>query len=343
MRQRRRAARRAGVARLPDRGRGRRRSRAGRDWLQELARREARRRGWRRPTCRCGSPPSGCRNSRLCGRSATLEPAIAAPGDTPSETWSPEAALIEIVRGRLEGSGPVTRSALAAPLGLERGAIDAALAALRGGRLRDARPLHAGRRTADEWCERRLLARIHRYTVKRLRAEIEPVAARDFLRFLFAWQRVTRRDAHGRPGCARRGARAARRASRRRPAPGRARSCRRASPDYEPAWLDDQCLAGRVAWTRLRPRAAPPERGGAARVAGAHHADHAVGAPHMRALGMRCSAGDERDPEPHAAQAVARLHPRARRLVLRRDRSTAPACCARRSRRRWPNWSRSAS
>ena len=36
----------------------------------------------------------------------------------------------------------------------------------------------------EEWCERRLLARIHHYTVKRLRAEIEPVAARDFLRFL---------------------------------------------------------------------------------------------------------------------------------------------------------------
>ena len=44
---------------------------------------------------------------------------------------------------------------------------------------------------ADEWCDRRLLARIHNYTVKRLRAEIEPVAARDFLRFLFAWQHVT--------------------------------------------------------------------------------------------------------------------------------------------------------
>ena len=42
-----------------------------------------------------------------------------------------------------------------------------------------------------EWCERRLLARIHRYTVKRLRAEIEPVAARDYLRFLFDWQVVS--------------------------------------------------------------------------------------------------------------------------------------------------------
>src|SRR5262249_51292493 len=42
----------------------------------------------------------------------------------------------------------------------------------------------------EEWCERRLLARIHGYTVKRLRAEIEPVAARDFLRFLLSWQHV---------------------------------------------------------------------------------------------------------------------------------------------------------
>jgi ATP-dependent Lhr-like helicase len=42
----------------------------------------------------------------------------------------------------------------------------------------------------EEWCERRLLARIHRYTVKRLRAEIEAVPAKDFLRFLCEWQRV---------------------------------------------------------------------------------------------------------------------------------------------------------
>ena len=41
-----------------------------------------------------------------------------------------------------------------------------------------------------EWCDRRLLARIHRYTLNRLRAEIEPVSAADFMRFLFAWQRV---------------------------------------------------------------------------------------------------------------------------------------------------------
>ena len=47
-----------------------------------------------------------------------------------------------------------------------------------------------------------LLARIHHYTVRRLRAEIEPVAAKDFLRFLFAWQRGDGRDASGGAGCA---------------------------------------------------------------------------------------------------------------------------------------------
>ena len=41
-----------------------------------------------------------------------------------------------------------------------------------------------------EWCDRRLLARIHRYTLNRLRAEIEPVSAADFMRFLFSWQHV---------------------------------------------------------------------------------------------------------------------------------------------------------
>jgi ATP-dependent Lhr-like helicase len=42
--------------------------------------------------------------------------------------------------------------------------------------------------TAGEWCERGLLARIHRYTLKQLRSEIEPVAPADFMRFLFRWQ-----------------------------------------------------------------------------------------------------------------------------------------------------------
>src|SRR5438034_1654957 len=121
--------------------------------------------------------------------SATLAPAIAAPSAAVGASCGREEALIEIVRGRLEGLGPVTGEALPAPLGLTAHEIAAALAALEaeGFAMRGCFTLAAA---GEEWCERRLLARIHGYTVKRLRAEIEPVAARDFLRFLLTWQCV---------------------------------------------------------------------------------------------------------------------------------------------------------
>ncbi|MBV8335372.1 MAG: ATP-dependent DNA helicase, partial [Alphaproteobacteria bacterium] len=105
----------------------------------------------------------------------------------------------------------------------------------------------------DEWCERRLLARIHRYTVGRLRAEIQPVAARDFLRFLFEWQRVAPDARMEGPDAVEilirqlEGFEAPAGAWETEILPARLN-------DYEPAWLDDQCLAGRIVWTRLRSR-----------------------------------------------------------------------------------------
>src|SRR2546430_11984919 len=119
---------------------------------------------------------------------ATLGPATAAPAGAVGADCSREEALVEVLRGRLEGLGPVTREALTAALGLAPNEIAAALAALEaeGFAMRGRFTPAAG----EEWCERRLLARIHGYTVKRLRAEIEPVAARAFLRFLLTWQPV---------------------------------------------------------------------------------------------------------------------------------------------------------
>ena len=97
---------------------------------------------------------------------------------------------VEILRGRLEGLGPVTPTTLTAPLGLEPGATAGALAALESeGAILKGRFLPGV--NDEQWCDRRLLARIHHYTVRRLRSEIDPVAARDFLRFLFAWQHVS--------------------------------------------------------------------------------------------------------------------------------------------------------
>jgi len=174
---------------------------------------------------------------------------IAPPAEPAPRVWSPEEALVEILRGRLEGVGPVTLTALAAPLGLEPEEIAAALVALEteGFALR-------GRFTPgtnqDEWCDRRLLARIHHYTVRRLRAEIEPVAARDFLRFLFAWHHLTDEtrpegpDALAATVALLEGFEAPAGAWETELLPARLAG-------YETSWLDDECLAGRVAWARL--------------------------------------------------------------------------------------------
>jgi ATP-dependent helicase Lhr and Lhr-like helicase len=193
------------------------------------------------------------------------EAATTPPIDVPTtyeKQWDTEEALVEVVRGRLEGVGPVTSAAIATSLGLPVSRIDTALAALQreGFAMRGQFTPTA---VADsEWCERRLLARIHRYTVKRLRAEIEPVEARDFLRFLFEWQRVTPEgrmegpDAVGAILAQLEGFEAPASAWETEILPNRI-------TEYEPAWLDEQCLAGRFIWTRLAQRKSDSERSAA--------------------------------------------------------------------------------
>jgi len=194
---------------------------------------------------------------------ARLEPAIAAPAAAGESSFGREDALVEIVRGRLEGLGPVTAEALAAPLGLGESEIAGALAALQveGFAMRGRfTPGAAG----EEWCERRLLARIHGYTVKRLRAEIEPVAARDFLRFLLSWQhmaadaRMQGPDAIDTVAAQLEGFEAPASAWESEILPARVAG-------YEPRWLDDRCLAGQVTWMRLRPRSPRSGNGGESR------------------------------------------------------------------------------
>jgi ATP-dependent Lhr-like helicase len=185
---------------------------------------------------------------------ARLDPPIAVPPLHAARIWAPEEALIEIVRGRLEGLGPVTHEALTVSLGLPPADIAAALVALEseGFALRGRFTAAA---TADEWCERRLLARIHGYTVKRLRAEIEPVAARDFLRFLLSWQRVAADARMEGPEAI--DAVVAQLEGYEAPAGAWESEILPARlAGYDPAWLDSLCLSGRIAWARLRPRVA---------------------------------------------------------------------------------------
>ena len=191
------------------------------------------------------------------------EPAVTPPERETAKVWSREDAIRELVRGRLEVVGPTTAAEVAEALGLPLADVDFALAALEheGFALR-------GRFSAGvegiEWCERRLLARIHRYTLDRLRREIEPVAAADFLRFLFKWQRVaTGSRAEGPEGLAAvldllDGYELAAGAWESEVLPARL-------TDYDPLWLDGLCLSGEIAWGRLavdaRNRKTGPVRG----------------------------------------------------------------------------------
>ena len=95
--------------------------------------------------------------------------------------------LREIIRSRLEILGPITASQLATPLGISNSEVDQVLL-----QLEQEGFVIQGHFTQQnqqlEWCERRLLARIHRYTISRLRREIEPVSPAKYMSFLFVWQ-----------------------------------------------------------------------------------------------------------------------------------------------------------
>jgi ATP-dependent Lhr-like helicase len=180
------------------------------------------------------------------------------PASNPAQPPEREAALVEIVRGRLEGVGPTTAAQLAAGMQVRVPQVDAALLALEaeGFAMRG----QFGAVQGDtEWCDRRLLARINRYTVKRLRDEIEPVSAADFMRFLLRWQHVLPGERMEGPDAVAalvsqlEGYEAAAAGWEAEILPARVRG-------YDPAWLDDLCLSGRVLWTRLEAPRANPER-----------------------------------------------------------------------------------
>jgi len=129
------------------------------------------------------------------------------PGDRGLVDPSGDDAIRSIVQGGMYCTGPITAAALADRLGLPRSDVDMALAALEGSGLvlRGRFTPAGGYQTTDgadvEWCERRLLSRIHRLTIGRLRREIEAVEPADLMRFLLRWQHVQpQTQLHGRDG-----------------------------------------------------------------------------------------------------------------------------------------------
>jgi ATP-dependent Lhr-like helicase len=279
---------------------------------------------------------------------ATLDPAIEPPAEYAARHWTVEQADIELIRGRLQGLGPVTAAQLAQELALPGTRIEAALAALEtegfvmrgrftpdrnedvhllplslrerakgeggdhpsppsplpqagewGEPLRAARALHN-----TEWCERRLLARIHRRTLDRLRAEIEPVAAADFMRFLCEWQGLS---AEPRPeGPQALAAAIERLEGFEAPAAAWEADLLPARlAEYDPEWLDGLCQSGRCTWLRLTPPRAPA---GEERAAGPVRATPlALLTRRQLALWQRLAAARRADPP--------RLAPRAQTLA----------------------------
>jgi len=187
---------------------------------------------------------------------APMQPAITAPVDA-ERPDDRHAALRELLRSRLGGLGPVTVAQLAAPLCLPIGDVEAALLALQA----EGSVLQGWFTPGTEhveWCERHLLARIHRYTLKRLRREIEPVEPRDFVRFLFEWQHVGAASRVSGPEAL--SGVLSQLEGYEAPAPlWEAEVLPARVTDYAGAWLDDLCTAGRVLWTRLRPNASSVE------------------------------------------------------------------------------------
>lgn len=207
-----------------------------------------------------------------------LRPAVRAllgedtPGDDaddePTHIGDPADVTIEAIRGHLEVMGPVTVAELAAATSLGRGATEIALAALQAegfalsGRFR---PHETTAADGDglEWCSRRLLARIHVYSQRRRRRDVQPVTAQDFMRFLFRWQHTAPgTQVRGRAGLTAvieqlQGFEAAAGAWERQ-------ILARRINGYLPVWLDDLCLSGELAWGRLGLRRGDEVRPGGA-------------------------------------------------------------------------------
>lgn len=185
---------------------------------------------------------------------AVCDPDISPPASGSDTAPLPSDAVREIVHGWAQCTCPLTSAGLAARLGLGGAQVETAFAALEGAGI-----VLRGHFTPGteglEWCERRLLARIHRLTLGRLRREIDPVSPSQLMRFLLRWQHVQPgTQLYGRDGIAEiirmlQGAEIPAPAWEEHVLPTRVRL-------YNPVDLDALCLEGTVTWGRLTAGAA---------------------------------------------------------------------------------------
>ncbi len=140
----------------------------------------------------CGDRALWVSAERLCLITALhpqceYSPSIKSVGSFSQQSWQADNALVELCRSRLQGVGPVTELALAALLGVDENSIYLACLALEQEGYAMQGEFMLSENVSRQWCERGLLARIHRYTLKRRRNDIKPVTAAEMMMFLFQW------------------------------------------------------------------------------------------------------------------------------------------------------------
>jgi ATP-dependent Lhr-like helicase len=159
-----------------------------------------------------------------------------------------------VVSGWMDSLGPVTVSDLAEKLAFPRDEVESALLRLEA-RGQVLRGRFRSTEAETEWCNRRILGRIHRATLGRLRREIEPVTALDFERFLQSWQHVWRgSQLHGADGTLQ-----IIRQLQGYEIPASAWESEilgRRIAKYGAEFLDELCLSGEVMWARVSPHPA---------------------------------------------------------------------------------------
>jgi ATP-dependent Lhr-like helicase len=178
-----------------------------------------------------------------------FQPAFDFPDEVKIRFPGKEHALVEILRSRLEALGPVRERDLVEEMGLSDGVVAQALIALEVEGFAIQGHFSPGCELV-EWCERRLLARIHRHTLDRLRKEIQPVSSADYMRFLFSWHRLSGDRPEGIEALFEllqqlEGFEAPAAAWEGDILPVRLTS-------YDHTWLDALCASGRIAWGRFR-------------------------------------------------------------------------------------------
>ena len=219
---------------------------------------------------------------------ASAEPPLEKLPDSVKQDWESAEAIVTLMRGRIQCSGPTTAENLGEHLLLEPSRVFAALEAVeaegtvmrghftagaekcgvgngewgmkqKGGGWKaeggnSDSPLHPFTPSLAhvEWCERRILSRIHRRTLDGLRRQIQPVEPHDYIRFLAAWHHlIPGTQWHGRAGLRKallqmQGFETAAGLWERRILPARC-------DEYDGRWLDELSMSGELTWGRLYP------------------------------------------------------------------------------------------